>query len=530
MWGLRVLSGANAGQVFTLKGNKILVGRGTQCQIQFKDPEVSKEHAIIVVNGDEISIEDNKSRNGTFVNGVRITRRKLQRGDKITLNQTLCDLIILPTGQNKSQALATRPAMPSPGPLPGAYPPPGGFSPNDSNSQSRPVGASNFTPESRGRIEVYFEDVFLPGIYRLAEVMEFKLVIGLFMLIFAVTLTALSTIPMLAITSSSIELESRRRALTIARNLANFNQQALLKEMDTALSTQNAELEEGVSSAYIIRQEDGTIIAPASRAGAVPNIPFIEAARRDQKELVEQINSSQIAVAVPMSAFNPETATYKVKAFAVILYDMGALAVDDGRTLSLFFQTLLIALVLGFILYYFFNRFVEYPILSLNRQLDAILKNQQEPAAELKIEFPLFQELLENVNSILARISDPNSQDNGMSGSRDFETINIVNLIGYAGMAISSDHNILALNSAAEGLLGLSESNVRNQPITLLPDQALQKSLYDLFDHATANPAVIAKNELEFAGENTEIQCQALTEKGSVKYFLITLIPLGGNS
>lgn len=545
MWAIRMLSGSHAGQVFPLKEGKNLVGRSTNCQIRFNDLDVSKEHALIIAENKKLVLLDNQSRNGTFVNGVMINKTNLKRGDRVSFNQTLCDVIYLPTAKdNKALSVVSNnspmgsshstntPSLHMGGGQLPVEDHSAGMSSHhpsapDHNAMNSMGGSAN---SSTNFFKRYFEEVLMPGVYQLGKVMEFKIVIGLFMLIYAVLVTALSTIPMLAITSDSIQIESRRRALTIARNLANLNQQALLKDMESAISTQTADLEEGVSQALIIRQADGSVIAPASRSGSIPSIPFIETARREQKELIRQIDSSHIAVAVPLSAFNPDTSTYAIKAFAIVIYDMGSLAIDDGRTLSLFFQTLIIAIALGFLLYLLFYRFVEFPVTELNKQVDTILKTKSPSIAAIDIDFPIFQSLISNINTLMTRVSNTDSGTDNFSGaSKDFEIINVVKLIGYAGLAITSDHTILGLNSAAEQLLNLTENQIRNQPITLIPDQALQKSLFDLMEHAYRDPAIPSRNELEFGGVNTEINCQAITEKGQTKYYLVTIIPLEGS-
>lgn len=535
MWAIRMLSGNHAGQVFPLKEGKNLVGRSPNCQIRFNDMDVSKEHAMIIAEDKKLVLLDNQSRNGTFVNGVMINKTSLKRGDRVSFNQTLCDVIYLPSAHaSKALSVVTNATA-----HPGNTPQPHDHSNLQSLSSSPQVlggiggeGGVNAMGHavSTNFFKRYFEEVIMPGVYQLGKVMEFKIVIGLFMLIYAVLVTALSIIPMLAITSDSIQIESRRRALTIARNLANLNQQALLKDMESAISTQTADLEEGVSQALIIRQADGSVIAPASRSGTIPSIPFIETARREQKELIRQIDSSHIAVAVPLSAFNPDTSTYAIKAFAIVIYDMGSLAIDDGRTLSLFFQTLIIAIALGFILYILFYRFVEFPVTELNKQLDTILKTKSPSIATIDMDFPAFQNLISNINTLMTRISNDDSHSDSFSGAnKDFEIISVVKLIGYAGLAITADHTILGLNSAAEQLLNLTENQIRNQPIALIPDQALQKSLYDLMEHVQRDPATPSRNELEFGGVNTEINCQAITEKGQTKYYLVTIIPLEGS-
>lgn len=60
---------------------EITIGRGDDCDITIKSSSVSRIHAIIK-NGE---IEDQDSRNGTFVNGEKITRHELSDNDKISI-------------------------------------------------------------------------------------------------------------------------------------------------------------------------------------------------------------------------------------------------------------------------------------------------------------------------------------------------------------------------------------------------------------------------------------------------------------
>lgn len=63
----------------------LFVGRSDICNIYFDDDRLSKQHFAIEVNKMGCYIEDLESTNGTFVNGVKITgRRMLLDGDVIT--------------------------------------------------------------------------------------------------------------------------------------------------------------------------------------------------------------------------------------------------------------------------------------------------------------------------------------------------------------------------------------------------------------------------------------------------------------
>ena len=59
------------------------VGRRTDRDLVLTDPRVSREHAQFMRENDGIYIEDQNSRQGTFVNGERTTRKKLTRNDRL---------------------------------------------------------------------------------------------------------------------------------------------------------------------------------------------------------------------------------------------------------------------------------------------------------------------------------------------------------------------------------------------------------------------------------------------------------------
>lgn len=84
---LRILSGARAGHSARLDKPRIAIGREAASDVRFDpqaDLDVSTRHAELREENGRWYVEDQQSRNGTFVNGQRITaRHELHEGDVI---------------------------------------------------------------------------------------------------------------------------------------------------------------------------------------------------------------------------------------------------------------------------------------------------------------------------------------------------------------------------------------------------------------------------------------------------------------
>src|SRR5678816_2529325 len=83
---LTVDSGTLAGRVYELESGFLTIGRGENCSIRF-DPKIeriaSKQHAFVEAKSDGFYLTDNKSLNGTLVNGEKIQRTQIHTGDTI---------------------------------------------------------------------------------------------------------------------------------------------------------------------------------------------------------------------------------------------------------------------------------------------------------------------------------------------------------------------------------------------------------------------------------------------------------------
>ena len=82
---LRGVSGSYFGKIVPLRG-KLVIGRGSDCDLVLDEPEMSRRHAMIENTGDVIFLRDLGSANGTFVNGVQVRNAILHSDDQIAFD------------------------------------------------------------------------------------------------------------------------------------------------------------------------------------------------------------------------------------------------------------------------------------------------------------------------------------------------------------------------------------------------------------------------------------------------------------
>ena len=68
-----------------IDSNVTHIGRGLTADVRIEEQRVSRSHAILVRHGHHTRLLDNRSANGTFVNGRRIVATNITDGDVIRL-------------------------------------------------------------------------------------------------------------------------------------------------------------------------------------------------------------------------------------------------------------------------------------------------------------------------------------------------------------------------------------------------------------------------------------------------------------
>lgn len=512
MWALRILNGPEQGSFFPLNPGPNTIGRSANCTIQLKALGISKKHAEINVQEEDIVLTDTNSSNGTYVNGIKIKQQTVEIGDQISFHDVVSDITLekqaqhLPMYnqpvQNGSAQSFSNPAF---------YPPP------------------NKQPSSSKKIaewwDSYLNKVILPGIYKLPEWIELKWVMGSFAIGFILLVTLLSTIPLTRILKSSVEKESMNHAQSIAEALAVENKPALIEGLNTAVSVQYALLRPGVKEALIVHSATGRIIAPTEKFQTYPDNPFIHRARKLGKATVEKINSSTVAAMVPIQYFNPDTSSQDIMAYSAVFFNLASLATGKEKTISLIVQSFFIAVIIGSILFFFMYKMISYPFQSINEQLSLALKDDTAHIST-NYQFPDLKSLCSNINSALERIHSHQDSPQTTLVDRQSEMANLVELIGFAGLCIQLDNSsISAINQQFEEQTGLDIEHLLHQPIDQISDTSLQLNLKNAIEKISENPHQMFVDQLEFNGSPFQVTAQGVHGADQLSYILVAFIP-----
>jgi hypothetical protein len=91
-----VRSGPTAGARYLLDTDVTTVGRHPEADIFFDDVTVSRRHAEITRDGAAFELVDQRSLNGTYVNGERVDRATLRNGSEVRIGKFRLNFFVSP--------------------------------------------------------------------------------------------------------------------------------------------------------------------------------------------------------------------------------------------------------------------------------------------------------------------------------------------------------------------------------------------------------------------------------------------------
>ena len=82
---LIVLQKNGSAKQVNVMGTPFIIGRTDTCDLVLDNPLVSRSHAVFETVGQDMTIRDLQSHNGTYVNGERTESSTLSNGDEIKI-------------------------------------------------------------------------------------------------------------------------------------------------------------------------------------------------------------------------------------------------------------------------------------------------------------------------------------------------------------------------------------------------------------------------------------------------------------
>jgi transcriptional regulator with GAF, ATPase, and Fis domain len=83
------IGGPLKGAAFPLPAGEVSIGRDPSNHLWAPDPALSRRHCVVVASGEQVSIRDLGSRNGTLINGVPIEQQQMRHGDQIYIGDSV---------------------------------------------------------------------------------------------------------------------------------------------------------------------------------------------------------------------------------------------------------------------------------------------------------------------------------------------------------------------------------------------------------------------------------------------------------
>lgn len=73
-------------------GQIVAIGRSSKCELQVDDQKISGRHCRFYLKSDRLEVTDLDSKNGTYLNGIRIETSEVFAGDEIKIGETVITL------------------------------------------------------------------------------------------------------------------------------------------------------------------------------------------------------------------------------------------------------------------------------------------------------------------------------------------------------------------------------------------------------------------------------------------------------
>ena len=521
------------GSTFAVGTGSFSIGRHSENEIVLHSTNVSKKHCVLVVNQSGVSLEDQGSSNGTFINGRLASKKSLHTGDRISVGEFVFELT--------DQSLVAAPAATSnvlafPGQIPNSH------SYSHDSVDAPPASEPESAPMPKdilGKLKFHFDRTVLPYFLGFNERFEWRVVIGSLFGLYLVLNLFVSLSPLMSQQEKAIEREVSQRAKVMAHELAERNTAYLAANAESKLDLGSFGKAWGVRVVTII-DLDNKILAPADKAGRYFDVgsEALTAVRarklfNDGKQdgLVTKSDSNTIVAIEPIQVLNPAQGKNHTVAMAVVSVDTSTAAADGSELWLVYSHTLVLSIAIGLFIFYLIYRITIRPFQEMNRKIDQVLRGESMDFKS-SVHFSEIDSLWDVVDSALKRV--PRGDDRGTGGAVAAGALSANDLlaplrsigsVSKSGVAVlDEDRRVLFMNSIFEEITGIRLESSEGQPLAgVVRDQAFSSLVSELCERASPGTDG-ASEDFEFSGMPFQMQVVSFGHFGDPKCFVFTLV------
>lgn len=526
MYRLRVVAGPNRGAVFPLSEGSNTVGRQTDNVIILPSAKVSKRHCALEVSNGGVTLVDQGSSNGTFVNGKLVRNRALHPGDKITVGEFVLEVfqpgVRTPVPSNYGNVI------PFPGSDVQATSSAGqSFDQNQILSQ---IGSPGSEPSDiKEKAAFYFERFVMPIFYGWMTKTEWRFIALLMISGLIVANLVLGFTPVMRANHESIIFEAKKRATLIAREITEKNAQFIAQGAESKTEIGSIANDDGVKLAVLLDMK-GAILAPSNQAGKQVlgeegNVAVSAAklfANGRERGVSKVLDDGLLVVVEPLKMVDTSTARNVVRAMAVVALDLNLSSRGIGTVGLLFSETFIISMLLMLAVLWILYRLTLKPFEVLNSDIDKALKGSA-PHISNEFKWSEMDALFDVVHSAVQRIPKEGADGSGPAeiSSEDMvrSLVPMTDTPGVGFVVFDENRKIAHMNAHFEDLSGIRVANAIGQEIAAVGrDESIIALVNDLM--AQAANGFSATEETEFAGIQHRVTITAVPGKAAKAYMM----------
>ncbi|OFZ19717.1 MAG: hypothetical protein A2X94_16820 [Bdellovibrionales bacterium GWB1_55_8] len=515
MYRVTIVAGPNRGSSFMIREGENSIGRQTGNAIVLQSARVSKRHCVLLVSGNEVTVQDEGSSNGTFVNGALTKKKTIRPGDRVSVGEYILEIDVpaakKPKAPPPAQGFGRGVAIP--GSAPAAhrnhFPPVGGMA-GMGGHQSAPA-APIVPTDLKGKLAWFLEQRLMPFFYGLNLKYEWSfLVVGFFMA-FIVANLLVSVHPLIESGREAVVKEAATRARFIAKLIAERNSPFLASRAESKLDIDPViEKSDGVQLAVLVDM-DSKVLAPrrannflTSGPEAVLAVQARDRFERNGSAVVKALDSESVTAIEPVLLYDSTAGRNVTVAMAIVTVDTSLATPDIGEMGVVYSKTLILTGLLGALIIFALYRTTLRPFQVLTDDMDKVLKGDLVRITR-EHKFSELNSLWDLIDSTLQRVPKGSatgqlSADSGPSIDEISMPVQMIgNLQKQPIVVCDSNRIVVYLNQSFEDVSGIRSDSAIGQTLSSQGrEQSFIALVDDLLDRASSVGTAV--DDYEFSG------------------------------